>query len=147
MPPPLPFPYAIRVGTDICRIARIFRLLCGGHGTRFVHRLLAPEELARMRPAMQKSVAKLATHEYAFAEPPPSGEKIGALDDEMRKQAFESGEVAEPEVAGLLRRDRQEQEDWWKKVPRWQYRLATYLAGRWVLFLLINKYSVMKQMS
>jgi holo-[acyl-carrier protein] synthase len=53
MPPPIPFPYPLRVGTDLCRIPRILRILQGKNGPRFIRRVLAPEELARVRPAIR----------------------------------------------------------------------------------------------
>ncbi|KAK3307533.1 uncharacterized protein B0T15DRAFT_181636 [Chaetomium strumarium] len=53
MPPPLPFPYPLRIGTDLCRISRIQRILQGKNGPRFIHRVLAPEELVHVRPVMR----------------------------------------------------------------------------------------------
>ncbi|ROT40653.1 hypothetical protein SODALDRAFT_321961 [Sodiomyces alkalinus F11] len=43
---PKPFPFPLNVGTDICRISRIFRVLAGRRATRFVSRILTPEEIA-----------------------------------------------------------------------------------------------------
>ncbi|SPQ25257.1 60bd37af-2f45-4256-9954-3de067f1fd9b [Thermothielavioides terrestris] len=51
--PPLPFPYPLRIGTDICRIGRIQRILQSARGPRFIQRVLAPEELAHTRPAVR----------------------------------------------------------------------------------------------
>ncbi|KAG6004497.1 hypothetical protein E4U21_001035 [Claviceps maximensis] len=42
-----PFPFPLNVGTDICRISRIYRILSGPRRTRFVNRVLAPEEVKR----------------------------------------------------------------------------------------------------
>jgi holo-[acyl-carrier protein] synthase len=50
--PPLAFPYPLHVGTDICCVARIARILRSSQGPRFVRRVLTPEELARARPAV-----------------------------------------------------------------------------------------------
>lgn len=36
----------LNIGTDICQVSRIFRLLTGPRGTRFLHRVLTPEERA-----------------------------------------------------------------------------------------------------
>ncbi|KAL2021075.1 hypothetical protein VTK56DRAFT_7494 [Thermocarpiscus australiensis] len=51
-PPPIPFPFPLRVGTDICRVGRVARILRGARGPRFIRRVLAPEELASPRPAV-----------------------------------------------------------------------------------------------
>ncbi|KAM0629736.1 hypothetical protein ACHAPW_006669 [Verticillium nonalfalfae] len=40
------FPLPLNIGTDICQVSRIFRLLTGPRGTRFLHRVLTPEERA-----------------------------------------------------------------------------------------------------
>ncbi|KJZ79787.1 hypothetical protein HIM_00501 [Hirsutella minnesotensis 3608] len=42
-----PFALPLGVGTDICRISRIYGILDGPRRERFVRRILAPEELAR----------------------------------------------------------------------------------------------------
>ncbi|KAG6066233.1 hypothetical protein E4U16_000293, partial [Claviceps sp. LM84 group G4] len=48
MPPPLrPFPIPIHVGTDICQISRIYAILNSPRRSRFIHRVLAPEEVAQ----------------------------------------------------------------------------------------------------
>ncbi|KAG6181037.1 hypothetical protein E4U36_004368, partial [Claviceps purpurea] len=48
MPPPLrPFPFPIHVGTDICQISRIYAILNSPRRRRFIHRVLAPEEVAQ----------------------------------------------------------------------------------------------------
>ncbi|KAK4125923.1 hypothetical protein N657DRAFT_678952 [Parathielavia appendiculata] len=54
MPPPLPFPYPIHVGTDICNVKRVLRLLRGDHCARFIRRVLTPEELTRAKPVVHK---------------------------------------------------------------------------------------------
>lgn len=52
----LPFPQPLRVGTDVCQVSRVYRILTSGgpprrRGARFVERLLAPREResARLR--------------------------------------------------------------------------------------------------
>lgn len=40
------FPFPLNVGTDICQISRIYRILSSTRARRFVNRILAPEELA-----------------------------------------------------------------------------------------------------
>ncbi|KAG5983186.1 hypothetical protein E4U55_000580 [Claviceps digitariae] len=45
-PPPLrPFPFSLNVGTDICQISRIYGILNSPRRTRFINRILAPEEV------------------------------------------------------------------------------------------------------
>lgn len=46
MKPLRPFPFPLNVGTDICQISRIYSILAGPRATRFVKRILTPEELA-----------------------------------------------------------------------------------------------------
>lgn len=46
------FPLAINVGTDICQISRIHGILRSPRGTRFVNRILAPEERSRWEKKM-----------------------------------------------------------------------------------------------
>ncbi|KAH6672788.1 hypothetical protein F5X68DRAFT_215025 [Plectosphaerella plurivora] len=41
---PKPFPFPLNVGTDICQISRIFRVLASPRGSRFVDRILTPSE-------------------------------------------------------------------------------------------------------
>jgi hypothetical protein len=53
MPPPLPFPSPLHIGTDICRVARIARILRSRQCARFIQRVLAPEELARAKPVIR----------------------------------------------------------------------------------------------
>jgi hypothetical protein len=52
--PPLPFPSPLHIGTDICRVARIARILRSRQCARFIQRVLAPEELARAKPVIRK---------------------------------------------------------------------------------------------
>ncbi|EGR51789.1 uncharacterized protein TRIREDRAFT_56081 [Trichoderma reesei QM6a] len=48
MKPLRPFPFPLNIGTDICRISRIYAILRSPRrGTRFVKRIFAPEEQAR----------------------------------------------------------------------------------------------------
>ncbi|KAL2153814.1 hypothetical protein VTH82DRAFT_4970 [Thermothelomyces myriococcoides] len=77
MPPPplLPFPYPLRIGTDICRVARIAHILRSRQGARFIRRVLAPEELARARPAVHHVLRAAA----AEAAQEASGRSEGVL--------------------------------------------------------------------
>lgn len=58
---PRPFPLPLSIGTDICQISRIYSILAGSRGARFVSRVLAPEELAAarlVRPAVAALLAR-----------------------------------------------------------------------------------------
>lgn len=48
-----PFPLPLNIGTDICRISRIYGILNGPRAARFVDRILAPEEQVRNEPRLQ----------------------------------------------------------------------------------------------
>lgn len=57
MRPLLPFPLPLALGTDICRVSRISRVLSHPtRGPRFVERVLAPEE--RELPRVKKVLAR-----------------------------------------------------------------------------------------
>ncbi|KAK9435033.1 hypothetical protein VB005_09824 [Metarhizium brunneum] len=56
-PPIRPFPFPINIGTDICQISRIYSILCGPRRTRFINRVLAPEEVARHDARLKWSAA------------------------------------------------------------------------------------------
>lgn len=60
MPPPIPFPYPLHIGTDICRVARIAHILRSKQAARFIRRVLAPEELARAKPALRQVLEQAA---------------------------------------------------------------------------------------
>jgi hypothetical protein len=67
MPPPLPFPYPIYIGTDICSVRRIARILRGDYCVPFIRRVLAPEELelARHTKPIIHLVLELASNKRA----------------------------------------------------------------------------------
>ena len=44
MKPLRAFPFPLNIGTDICRISRIYTILQGPRARRFAERVLAPEE-------------------------------------------------------------------------------------------------------
>ncbi|KAJ4294872.1 hypothetical protein N0V88_005110 [Collariella sp. IMI 366227] len=67
--PPLPFPLPLRIGTDICRISRIYDILHTTRRTRFVRRVLAPEEL----PYVKQKVRTLLGEDVNDEEPVMSG--------------------------------------------------------------------------
>ncbi|RFU77941.1 holo-acyl-carrier- synthase [Trichoderma arundinaceum] len=53
MKPLRPFPFPLNIGTDICQISRIYRILRSPRGTRFVNRIFSPEEQARKDPRLR----------------------------------------------------------------------------------------------
>ncbi|KAI2617041.1 hypothetical protein GGS26DRAFT_596649 [Hypomontagnella submonticulosa] len=53
---------SISIGTDICKINRIYRILSGAKGDRFVHRILTQEEI---RAAQARNIPKsILTQDY-----------------------------------------------------------------------------------
>ncbi|KAL6881394.1 hypothetical protein J3F83DRAFT_722125 [Trichoderma novae-zelandiae] len=53
MKPLRPFPFPLNIGTDICRISRVYAILSSPRGMRFVNRLFSPEEQARKDSRLQ----------------------------------------------------------------------------------------------
>ena len=53
MKPLRPFPFPLNIGTDICRISRIYAILRSSRGPRFVDRIFSPEEQARKDGRLQ----------------------------------------------------------------------------------------------
>lgn len=146
MPPPIPFPYPLRIGTDVCRIARIARILRGPHGPRFIQRVLAPDELARPRPAV---AAILDAAAAAAVRAAPGDYVAGPRSRPLFKQGngreWEKREVKEEEDDEDERSLKEKEEaaaaaaggdgdgdgggDGWTRV---QWQAASFLAGRWV---------------
>lgn len=81
----LPFPFPLRVGTDICQISRVHRIMCGPHAAKFVERVLAPEE--RVRPALRESVAWILSRQDGMSR--GSNGKIRANSDAVGSGAEE----------------------------------------------------------
>ncbi|KAM5348363.1 hypothetical protein ACJ41O_008187 [Fusarium nematophilum] len=98
MKPLRAFPFPLNIGTDICQISRIYRILSGPRATRFVNRILSPEELAR-KDARLNVLAhndKLSAGQVGNAkrsdENEKSHEKMAAGDPELWKcAAFVAG--------------------------------------------------------
>ncbi|KAK4240898.1 hypothetical protein C8A03DRAFT_12820 [Achaetomium macrosporum] len=97
MPPPLPFPYPLRVGTDLCRIPRILRILQGKNGSRFIHRILAPEELVRVRPVI-RAVLDDAANSAAKATAAGPRKSDSGFDNLCRWAAKEAAFKAHPHL-------------------------------------------------
>ncbi|KKA28545.1 hypothetical protein TD95_002239 [Thielaviopsis punctulata] len=92
----LPFPYPIRIGTDICQISRIRRIVTGGHGVRFLQRIFSDHErtvfAARLKPAFE-AAEKAAMPERATSKRPAQD---AALDQAV---TFVAGRFAAKEAA------------------------------------------------
>ncbi|KAK2059878.1 hypothetical protein LY76DRAFT_433083 [Colletotrichum caudatum] len=43
---PRPFPFPINIGTDICQVSRVYRLLASDRGASFLRRVLTKDERA-----------------------------------------------------------------------------------------------------
>ncbi|KAL7949977.1 hypothetical protein V8C42DRAFT_309126 [Trichoderma barbatum] len=109
MKPLRPFPFPLNIGTDICRISRIYGILRSPRGMRFVNRILSPEEQARKDPRLQ-CLAKRPLSSTALSETTmpfetttgtaPSIEEIARLDPERwAAAAFVAGRFAAKEAA------------------------------------------------
>jgi holo-[acyl-carrier protein] synthase len=88
MKPLLPFPIPLNIGTDICQISRIYGILNSPRATRFVHRILAPDEKSRNDPRLQvlqraRESLKLASKEIHSQD----HRKIEAEDPDLWKCA------------------------------------------------------------
>ncbi|KAL2190201.1 hypothetical protein L209DRAFT_678888 [Thermothelomyces heterothallicus CBS 203.75] len=127
-PPPLPFPYPLRIGTDICRVARIAHILRSRQGARFIRRVLAPEELARARPAVHQVLRAAAAAQQTGGDGEAalgggqaggSGEKAGEEEEE------------EERVKGSARQEDEADAAKGGDLDAYAYaRAATYVAGR-----------------
>ncbi|KAH7145853.1 hypothetical protein B0J13DRAFT_329482 [Dactylonectria estremocensis] len=109
MKPMRPFPFPLNIGTDICQISRIYRVLSSPRGTRFVKRILAPEEhavedvrlnvLTRTPGLSDNSRPLEATIATAMRQGQQAHEALAALDHEMWKcAAFVAGRFAAKEA-------------------------------------------------
>jgi holo-[acyl-carrier protein] synthase len=77
---PLPFP--LRIGTDICQVSRIYRILRSPRGPRFVRRVLTEEEISR--PDQDPISILLRAAEL---QETPQGKKPAVPPSELRKAA------------------------------------------------------------
>ncbi|KAH7165602.1 hypothetical protein EDB81DRAFT_259082 [Dactylonectria macrodidyma] len=104
------FPFPLNIGTDICQISRIYRILSSSRGKRFVNRILAPEEIALkdVRLNVLTHTSRLsgysrpleATIATGMRQGQQTHEALAALDPEMWKcAAFIAGRFAAKEAA------------------------------------------------
>ncbi|KAK3294047.1 uncharacterized protein B0H64DRAFT_399407 [Chaetomium fimeti] len=134
MPPPIPFPYPLHIGTDICRVARIAHILRSKQGSRFIRRVLAPEELARAKPAIRHVLEAAAQSNGRRVSEPGAGVTGG------RGQVGTGGTRDAVEAAveggrdGLVGSSDRQVSDVGKEVGGVESavfgRAATYMAGR-----------------
>ncbi|KAL2196860.1 hypothetical protein P885DRAFT_77982 [Corynascus similis CBS 632.67] len=129
MPPPIPFPYPLRIGTDICRVARIAHILRSKQGARFIRRVLAPEELACARPAIHQ-VLKAAGARRGGMDGLITGQAGRRADGDVRVDRHENdGEkrigIDGRDVGGVGQEPKTESEE-----QAMYGRAATYMAGR-----------------
>ncbi|KAF8850059.1 hypothetical protein BDZ45DRAFT_603418, partial [Acephala macrosclerotiorum] len=62
---PKPFPFPLAVGTDICSIPRIRKILAGKHGIGFIRKVLRQEERVENKNTMHVVEGKLSDEEVA----------------------------------------------------------------------------------
>ncbi|WAO85532.1 ACPS domain-containing protein [Fusarium falciforme] len=110
MKPLRAFPFPLNIGTDICQISRIYRILSGPRASRFVSRILSPEELAK-KDARLDILKRVPTKSGALevgqrsenkslVGDDQSHESIAARDPELWKcAAFVAGRFAAKEAA------------------------------------------------
>lgn len=93
------FPLPINVGTDICQISRIYRILEGPRAARFVDRILGPHE--RATAASRLLPLRTGGNRSSLASSSVSTARSGGpRDDELWKTAaFIAGRFAAKEAA------------------------------------------------
>ncbi|KAI5463184.1 hypothetical protein BGZ63DRAFT_402522 [Mariannaea sp. PMI_226] len=108
MKPLRPFPFPLNIGTDICQISRIYRILDSPRAIRFVNRILAPQELARndarlrvlKRTSDARSGLKSSSSEITTPGAQLAHESLAARDPELWNcAAFLAGRFAAKEAA------------------------------------------------
>ncbi|KAL6836718.1 hypothetical protein J3E69DRAFT_35644 [Trichoderma sp. SZMC 28015] len=109
MKPLRPFPFPLNIGTDICRISRIYGILRSPRGMRFVNRIFSPEEQARKdprlrclenRPLDKPLLSEGSTHFQSSVGTTPSSEELADRDPERWAAAtFVAGRFAAKEAA------------------------------------------------
>ncbi|KAM0426142.1 hypothetical protein ACHAPT_008485 [Fusarium lateritium] len=93
MKPLRAFPFPLNIGTDICQISRIYRILSGPRASRFVSRILSPEELAK-KDARLNILRRMPLNNGELAADQQSGTKGSGGDN----QPHEEIAVGNPEL-------------------------------------------------
>ncbi|PYI31080.1 4'-phosphopantetheinyl transferase [Aspergillus indologenus CBS 114.80] len=94
MKPPIPFPLALNIGTDIVHLPRIARLLTRHNGTylaRFTRRILHPREQADFRARFPRSSSPVPLH-----SPQPQSQPI------FQPSSTEPSETITPDMTRWL---------------------------------------------
>jgi hypothetical protein len=97
----LPFPFPLSVGTDICQISRVARILRGNHAARFVGRVLAPGEHRSLDVTLVTTNQRLRS--YLRTSPQlgykrgkaPSGSGLASLVRDLEEEKAAEGVVRE----------------------------------------------------
>lgn len=115
----LPFPQPLRVGTDVCQVSRVYRILTSGgparrRGARFVERLLAPREREPAR--LRAEVAWLLSPSSSSSPGREGQRRLAAIPGQEKEKGQGQGVVM---VAGGRRDAR-------------VWKAAEFLAGRYV---------------
>ncbi|KAK2072441.1 hypothetical protein P8C59_006797 [Phyllachora maydis] len=100
----LAFPLAVHMGTDICRIPRIYTMLGGPRGGRFIRRILADEELVQPRRCIAAILLRDGGHRRGGRRPaspaPAPAQQRDRRDPELWTAAvFLAGRFAAKEAA------------------------------------------------
>lgn len=96
--PPRPFPLPLSIGTDICQISRISRILEGRLASRFVQRVLVPAE--RRREPLRTVLAAAAPTPSA-TEPRKPASQV-SRDQLLRAAQYLAGRSVSPSMTGSL---------------------------------------------
>ncbi|KAF4449486.1 hypothetical protein F53441_7256 [Fusarium austroafricanum] len=106
MKPLRAFPLPLNIGTDICQISRIYRILFSPRATRFVNRVLTPEELAKkdarlnILDSVRAQQCKLQLNLHGGRKTLQTHDQLASNDPEMWKcAAFIAGRFAAKEAA------------------------------------------------
>ncbi|KAI9167100.1 atp synthase f0 [Paramyrothecium foliicola] len=103
MKPLRPFPLPLNVGTDICQISRIYGIVAGPRRSRFINRILTPEEWSRKQLQLNGDTAGHGATNGGT--PPPKHQKLSdglqtQRDPDLWKVAvFVAGRFAAKEAA------------------------------------------------
>lgn len=127
---PLPFPFPLHIGTDICHIPRIVDILRSRHCARFIRRVLTPEELRNNNPAISRTLRAV---EEITVKKTVGLAGVGGIGQELpRKGKKKWLEEEHGEESGLDRWEAklQEEEDLSPEALRLYRRAGQFMAGR-----------------
>ncbi|KAI1410848.1 hypothetical protein F5Y13DRAFT_166946 [Hypoxylon sp. FL1857] len=92
--------FPIGIGTDICRVSRIYKNLTSKSGVKFINRILTPEELRTPRATGILGCVHMQQKDAVVSKSPqPSGTRSAPRDPDMMKAAeFMAGRFAAKEA-------------------------------------------------